>query len=528
MEFDQVTWYGKGPDENYIDRQTGYDVGVYQSTVSDFFVDYIKPQETGNRIGTRWVSLTNADGIGLLAKAEDTIEFNALYYSPEDLSNALHSYQLESPQNITLRLNQRQMGLGGDQSWGAMPFEQYQIPANQTYAYSYTLKPVSGDDVDALMAESKKVLPAPAIDWSDLEDAVEKAQKIDPELYTEQSVLAFSDALQKALDALDDKSLKQDEIDAAEAALLKAIDDLVPLVQPDKRLLVRTIEYAKEQMEKDDYQYVVEDVRINFEKALAAAIAVDENPKATREEILEAWTTLVKWIHGLGLQTGDKTLLLEAITEAGSYNLDNYVEQGKQAFRNALKTAQEVYERDFVSQDEINSATDALLDAILELRLKANKSNLDALLKQADNLDLSQYTDASAAVLMLAIQEGRSLMEQDLSVEDQPKIDRAEQRIQRAMDDLEPKEDNPSGPSGDASDDTPSKDDPSVSTPSKDESGSGSTAGTSSKHSSSSKTSSSGGKNNVFTGDTMPIMLLLALAFVSSATVVCSKRKKTK
>ena len=82
-EFDNVTWYGKGPDENYIDRQTGYQVGVYQKNVDDFFVDYIKPQETGNRTDVRWVSLTNDDGVGLLAKAEgNTMEFNALRYTP--------------------------------------------------------------------------------------------------------------------------------------------------------------------------------------------------------------------------------------------------------------------------------------------------------------------------------------------------------------------------------------------------------------------------------------------------------------
>lgn len=139
-EFNQVTWYGRGPEENYIDRKTGYDIGIYENKVEDFFVDYIKPQETGNRIDTRWVSLTNDKGIGLMVQAENLIEFNALEYTPEQLSNYLHSYLLPKSNQITLRVNHKQMGLGGDNSWGAMPLSQYQIPANQTYTYTYTMK----------------------------------------------------------------------------------------------------------------------------------------------------------------------------------------------------------------------------------------------------------------------------------------------------------------------------------------------------------------------------------------------------
>lgn len=139
-EFNQVKWYGRGPEENYIDRKTGYNIGIYESTVEDFFVDYIKPQETGNRTDTRWVALTNEDGIGLMVEAKDIIEFNALEYTPEQLSNYLHSYMLPQSDTVTLRINQKQMGLGGDNSWGAKPLQQYQIPANQEYTYTYTMQ----------------------------------------------------------------------------------------------------------------------------------------------------------------------------------------------------------------------------------------------------------------------------------------------------------------------------------------------------------------------------------------------------
>lgn len=152
-EFSNITWYGRGPEENYIDRRTGYNVGIYRDLADHFFNDYIKPQETGNRTDVRWVSLTNDEGLGLLVKAEKPMEFNALNYTPEQLTNALHSYLLPKGQDITLRLNMRQMGLGGDNSWGAKPLEKYQNPSNKTYEYTYTLKPVAADKPEQLMAD---------------------------------------------------------------------------------------------------------------------------------------------------------------------------------------------------------------------------------------------------------------------------------------------------------------------------------------------------------------------------------------
>ena len=111
------------------------------------------------KILVRWVGMTNDDGIGLLAKSFTPIEFNALEYTPEQLTNSLHSYLLPESDSVIWRLNYKQMGLGGDNLWGAKPLDKYQIPANQTYSYTYTLKPISTSDVDASMEESKVVLP---------------------------------------------------------------------------------------------------------------------------------------------------------------------------------------------------------------------------------------------------------------------------------------------------------------------------------------------------------------------------------
>ncbi|MDE6615880.1 MAG: leucine-rich repeat protein, partial [Lachnospiraceae bacterium] len=188
-EFSNVTWYGKGPDENYIDRQSGYEIGVYKKDVDDFFIDYIKPQETGNRTETRWVSMTNSDGTGLLAKTDVPMEFSALYYTAEELTNVMHSYMLGGKDRITLRLNQRQMGLGGDNSWGAKPLPPYLNTSDKVYEYSFTLKPVSTADVDASMREYKTVLPTGTDSTPEQPDDGEDKPDVQPELKKGDSAL---------------------------------------------------------------------------------------------------------------------------------------------------------------------------------------------------------------------------------------------------------------------------------------------------------------------------------------------------
>ncbi|MBN2341903.1 MAG: DUF4981 domain-containing protein [Deltaproteobacteria bacterium] len=138
-----LTWYGRGPEENYWDRKSGSDVGVYTRTVDSMFVPYMEPQETGNRTDVRFATLTDDQGVGLGAFGLPVMEIGALHYPPAAFENAKHPYEMTRDNNITLRLNYRQMGVGGDNSWGAQPHPEFQIPANQNYAYSFRLTPIS-------------------------------------------------------------------------------------------------------------------------------------------------------------------------------------------------------------------------------------------------------------------------------------------------------------------------------------------------------------------------------------------------
>jgi beta-galactosidase len=132
---DRVEWFGRGPHENYSDRDSGAKVGQYSATVDDLHTPYIRPQENGNRTDVRWVALKTPDGFGLLAVAEEVMEFSALFFDDEDFDGGLrpsyrHAWDPKPHDHITLDLDLRQMGVGGDTSWGALPHPEYRIPAS--------------------------------------------------------------------------------------------------------------------------------------------------------------------------------------------------------------------------------------------------------------------------------------------------------------------------------------------------------------------------------------------------------------
>lgn len=152
---ENMTWYGRGESDSYSDRKTGYDVGVYESTVTDQFVNYVYPQETGNKTDVRFMALTDEEGNGLLVDATDhLLEMSALHYTQEDLQQAAHPYQLKGTKNTVLTIDYAQMGLG-TASCGPATLSQYRLPGSETYTYTYHLKPLSGETKEQMTEESK-------------------------------------------------------------------------------------------------------------------------------------------------------------------------------------------------------------------------------------------------------------------------------------------------------------------------------------------------------------------------------------
>jgi beta-galactosidase len=142
--FEHLTWFGPGPQETYSDRKDSR-IGLYSGTVEDqFYADYTEPGETGNKADVRWLALRNG-GIGLLAVGMPLLSANALHYTAEDLNAGKHAFQLPHRDFISLNLDLKQQGVGGDNSWGAWPHEPFLIPVQQ-YTYSFRLRPFSGSE----------------------------------------------------------------------------------------------------------------------------------------------------------------------------------------------------------------------------------------------------------------------------------------------------------------------------------------------------------------------------------------------
>jgi len=143
--YDHITWYGRGPHENYVDRKTSAPVGVYAASADDLYYPYIRPQENGNRTEARWVAFRDADGVGLVVYGMPTIDWSALHYLQEDLDEGpakrgRHTYDLTRRDDITVHLDHAQMGVGGDNSWGAQPLDAYRLPARE-YEWTFRIAP---------------------------------------------------------------------------------------------------------------------------------------------------------------------------------------------------------------------------------------------------------------------------------------------------------------------------------------------------------------------------------------------------
>jgi beta-galactosidase len=143
--FDRVTWLGPGPQETYSDRKDAR-VGIYSGTVDEqFYQHYAEPGETGNKVNTRWIAVTNKKGAGLLAIGQPQLSVNALHYGTEDLNARKHPFQLTKRDYTVLNLDLMQQGLGGDDSWGAWPHNEFQIPC-QEYRYEFRLRALAPGD----------------------------------------------------------------------------------------------------------------------------------------------------------------------------------------------------------------------------------------------------------------------------------------------------------------------------------------------------------------------------------------------
>ena len=137
-------YYGLGPEENYIDRKEGARLGIFQSTAAENMTPYLMPQECGNRTGTRWLEVSDGQGRGLRFQAEDRpFESSVLPYSSYEIEQAVHQEELPNIHYTWVRILACQMGVGGDDSWGAPVHSQYLLPSEQEQRIAFTIKNMS-------------------------------------------------------------------------------------------------------------------------------------------------------------------------------------------------------------------------------------------------------------------------------------------------------------------------------------------------------------------------------------------------
>ena len=144
--YEKVAWYGRGAHENYQDRKTSALVGFYEAKVKDLYFEYIRPQENGNRTDVRTLSFSNHNGEGILITSPTTFSFSAHHQYNSDFDEGerkkqRHTFDIPKRDLININVDHSQMGVGGDNSWGLMPHEEYQIPAGNLL-FSYMIKPL--------------------------------------------------------------------------------------------------------------------------------------------------------------------------------------------------------------------------------------------------------------------------------------------------------------------------------------------------------------------------------------------------
>ena len=258
--FKNLTWLGRGPGEAYTDRKFGNSVGLWNSTVADQFFRYAMTQETGNKVETRWLALTDDAGFGMVIKGavdpaseyllnpkvyrdanlyvdnskpiSPYVEFSALYYTPAELGEFRykHPYELTpvADGDISLRVNMTSAGVGGDDSWGRITRDQYRpMATGGVLRYNYTILPVESLDTASATAYSSYVYDVAA---NDLQTAlVEIADQVE-ENYPGTATELIAKARTLAADKFADMAEMQEVYDA----LVAITRDVVSSISLDK------------------------------------------------------------------------------------------------------------------------------------------------------------------------------------------------------------------------------------------------------------------------------------------------------
>ena len=294
--------------------------------------------------------------------------------------------------------------------------------------------------------------------------------------------------------------------------------------EPSQPVSKKNLEYflneAKGYVEDGTVGGLVESIQKMFADAIAKGEAVMADEDATREEVLDAAKDLMMAIHALDMKAADKTDLEMALELAEMIDLSKYVEAGQAEFLEAKEAAEGELSDGDAMQAETDEAWNRLVEAMNALRLKADKSVLEDLISQTEDLDLTGYTEESVSVFRAALAAANDILaDENLSVDDQAKVDEAAAALQAAADGLEKAQggeaENPGGSNtGDAQ------------KPGGSQSGNvGQTTGGNADGQENQKSSAAAGA--VKTGDSTPMMAAVILLAAATGAVLFVTRKRT-
>ena len=355
---------------------------------------------------------------------------------------------------------------------------------------------------------AKDQLELKAVDKSELEKMIALADEYAGKIgsYTPDSAEAFQAAYDAAKTVFENAEATQEEVDNIVAALQEAIDGL----ELAKEISTAVLEYALALAETADTEGVLDSVAEVFNNAKASAQNILERVQAgdasvTQDMVDESWQNLIKAMQYLSFKQGDKTDLQKVIDLANSLDLSQYLDEGQQAFNDALTAAEAVLADGNAMQDEVDQAWKALLKAMSELRLKPSKDALEDLIASAEGLNTEGADEETVAVFRSALARAMSVLEDDQATE--AEVASAEKELQSAINQMLASTDGSTDGSGQSG------------------TGNANSSGSQNSGSNASKTSTSGSKA-VKTGDSMFPIAGSAAAMAMAAAVIVLQRKK--
>ena len=292
-----------------------------------------------------------------------------------------------------------------------------------------------GADTQTIDLTLKVIEKMSSADKSSLYLLLAEAAGLNESDYSEASWAALQDAVETAQEVFENTDASQEDVDSAAAALRAAIDALVP----PEPVSTTVLEYALSLAETADTEGVVDSVVKIFNDAKAAAEDIlarvqEGDPSVTQEMVDESWQNLIKAMQYLSFKQGDKTDLQKVIDMAKSLDLNEYLDEGRQAFTDALAAAEAVLANGDAMQDEVDQSWRDLLKAMSELRLKPNKDALKDLIDEANAMSTEGADDETIAAFQNALAAAMSVYDNEQATEEE--VATAEEGLQAALDQL--------------------------------------------------------------------------------------------